>query len=291
MIYSELHVCRITNYHEKDNYWKIFEKHHYLSNKALNTGDVYVCFLKNKPIAYINILCLPSGTIKYYFNVHRLVVLPEYQGLGIAKKLLIFVGELYSSMGYKLYIKTAHYKLMNYFENSSFWYTDGVKYNKLNNYDDYDFINITKDEAKTTNKPFLASKKFDGKFHLSRWFNRPNITAKYVSLKEQNNEKINIIVENESNINEITNILTKYNKLYFVNVYCDNTSNNGSISKLCCNLGIQNDSLYYKHFNINNLTNYKCIYVYNDNNHSLLDNCKKLNVECLKVNCDYEDWF
>ena len=50
---------------------------------------------QNKPIAFIAVACLRMKA-KYY-RVSRLVVLPDYQGIGIGKRLLNFVAELYVS--------------------------------------------------------------------------------------------------------------------------------------------------------------------------------------------------
>ena len=66
------------------------------------------------------ILPLP-GMIKNAFRVHRLVVLPDYQGLGIGTKLLTEICKLYSSTNKKMYIRTSHIKLYNYMINSNNW--------------------------------------------------------------------------------------------------------------------------------------------------------------------------
>jgi GNAT superfamily N-acetyltransferase len=62
----------------------------------------------DKPTAFIAILPLPSGTLQNAFRVSRLVVLPDYQGLGFGIKLLNYFGALYKTIGKKLYIKTSN---------------------------------------------------------------------------------------------------------------------------------------------------------------------------------------
>jgi GNAT superfamily N-acetyltransferase len=55
----------------------------------------YTALYKNKPIAFIAVV-QTHMKVRYY-RVTRLVVLPDYQGIGVGKKLLNFVAELYAS--------------------------------------------------------------------------------------------------------------------------------------------------------------------------------------------------
>ncbi len=49
----------------------------------------------------------------HYYRVSRLVVLPDYQGIGIGKRLLNFVAELYTSqMKLPFYILTSNPQLV-----------------------------------------------------------------------------------------------------------------------------------------------------------------------------------
>ena len=55
----------------------------------------YVAKLGDKPIAFIAVAHVHM--LVNYFRVSRLVVLPDYQGIGVGKRLLNFVAELYTS--------------------------------------------------------------------------------------------------------------------------------------------------------------------------------------------------
>jgi len=73
----------------------MFRSHHYL-NGSLGVGvRCYVAVYQDKPIAFIAVVCVRMK-VKYY-RVSRLVVLPDYQGIGIGKRLLNFVAELYAA--------------------------------------------------------------------------------------------------------------------------------------------------------------------------------------------------
>ncbi len=73
----------------------MFRQHHYL-NGSLGAGvRCYAAVYKEKPIAFIAVACVRMKA-KYY-RVSRLVVLPDYQGVGVGKRFLNFIAELYSS--------------------------------------------------------------------------------------------------------------------------------------------------------------------------------------------------
>lgn len=102
--------------------WKVFKQHHYLTQE-LNAAAKCFCFTWNdKPVGFIAILPMPSGTIKDAFRVSRLVILPDYQGLSIGIKILNIFGAMYKSIGKSLYIKTSNPSLFNGMKNNdSYW--------------------------------------------------------------------------------------------------------------------------------------------------------------------------
>jgi ABC-type lipoprotein export system ATPase subunit/GNAT superfamily N-acetyltransferase len=87
--------------------WKAFAKHHYLSHTHNNAANVYVAFVNNELAGFISILHLPHPVAKTIKKVHRLVILPDYQGLGIGIKLLNEVGKHYIKSGWRYTIVTS----------------------------------------------------------------------------------------------------------------------------------------------------------------------------------------
>jgi GNAT superfamily N-acetyltransferase len=75
--------------------WKMFRQYHYLSGTLGAGVRCYTAVYQDKPIAFIAVACVRMKA-KYY-RVSRLVVLPDYQGIGVGKRLLNFIAELYSS--------------------------------------------------------------------------------------------------------------------------------------------------------------------------------------------------
>jgi GNAT superfamily N-acetyltransferase len=73
----------------------MFRQYHYL-NGSLGAGvRCYTAIYHGKPVAFIAIACVRMKA-KYY-RVSRLVVLPDYQGIGVGKRLLNVMAEIYTS--------------------------------------------------------------------------------------------------------------------------------------------------------------------------------------------------
>ena len=105
----------------KKEVWKIFKRHHYLSSDLNLASRVFIAFLNNEIVGFMAILPLPNGAFKNAFRIHRLVILPEYQGLGIASNMISYFANLYAKQGKGFYIRTSHVKLKEYFSNSNKW--------------------------------------------------------------------------------------------------------------------------------------------------------------------------
>ena len=75
--------------------WQMFRSYHYL-NGSLGAGvRCYCAVYRKKPIAFVAVAAVRMKA--KYFRVSRLVVLPDYQGLGAGKRLLNFIADLYTS--------------------------------------------------------------------------------------------------------------------------------------------------------------------------------------------------
>lgn len=66
-------------------------------------------------------LSLMSGTTKYGYRSHRVVILPDYQGLGIGTKVVNFFGQYYLERGYKYFLKTTHARLGRHMDSNENW--------------------------------------------------------------------------------------------------------------------------------------------------------------------------
>ena len=73
----------------------MFRHYHYLNGALPSTARCYTAVYQDKPIAFIAVVHIRMRA--RYYRVTRLVVLPDYQGIGLGKRLLDFIAELYIS--------------------------------------------------------------------------------------------------------------------------------------------------------------------------------------------------
>ena len=87
--------------------WRMFAKHHYLSHIHNNAANVYVAFVNEQLAGFISIIQQPHAIAKRLRRVHRLVIMPDYQGAGIGLRLLNFIGKKYLNNKYRYRIRTS----------------------------------------------------------------------------------------------------------------------------------------------------------------------------------------
>jgi ABC-type molybdenum transport system ATPase subunit/photorepair protein PhrA/predicted acetyltransferase len=100
--------------------WKMFAKHHYLSHQHNNAANVFLAFINDELAGFLSVLHLPNvdKTIK---KVHRLVILPDYQGAGFGIKFLNEIGKIYKKEKWRFTIVTSSPSLINTLKRNSEW--------------------------------------------------------------------------------------------------------------------------------------------------------------------------
>lgn len=88
--------------------WELFKPYHYLSQDLNKSARIFVAYWNDKPVALYAVLPQPSGHFKNGWRGSRLVVLPEYQGLGIGVKLADYVAKLCTKNGGTFYTRSVH---------------------------------------------------------------------------------------------------------------------------------------------------------------------------------------
>ena len=105
--------------------WNIFKHHHYLTQDLNNSAKCFLFMWNDKPVAFIGIICFPSGVIQNAFRISRVVVLPDFQGLGIGGKICDYISKLYKIDNKTMYIKTSNPALWSFFDKSESWLNCG----------------------------------------------------------------------------------------------------------------------------------------------------------------------
>ena len=112
----ELQVYRTTY-----DIWERFKKYHYMTAELNEAATCFVFTWNDKLVAFNAILPLPSGQYQNAWRSSRLVVLPDFQGLGIGSKVSEFIGGILKASGKTLYTKTVNPALGLYRQKSKNW--------------------------------------------------------------------------------------------------------------------------------------------------------------------------
>lgn len=99
----ELQVYRTTT-----DTWERFKKYHYMTAELSESATCFVFTWNDKIVAFESILPLPSGGFDNGYREHRLVVLPDYQGLGIGIMVSQWMGGVCAANGKQLFTKTVN---------------------------------------------------------------------------------------------------------------------------------------------------------------------------------------
>ena len=110
--------------------WKYFHPHHYMTayqdpSKSLPSGAKFFTFYWLHDNQEILVGCL--GVVFQISKkqpakrLTRIVVLPEYQGLGFSSKMINAVSRYYYSKGYMMYCSSFHPRLGEYWKSSEQW--------------------------------------------------------------------------------------------------------------------------------------------------------------------------
>ena len=101
--------------------WRIFRDHHYMSADLAKASQCFVATVDERPVAFTSYLHFPHSKTKNIKMGHRLVVLPDWQGLGIGGRLDDWLGELLHSQGYRYRNVVAHPAMVNFYARSPRW--------------------------------------------------------------------------------------------------------------------------------------------------------------------------
>ena len=88
--------------------WELFRRYHYLDHALHKAAVCFIARWNDAPVAFIAILPFPHATRKDTRREHRVVCLPDYQGVGIGNKLSEYAGALRKGLGWSYIGSTGH---------------------------------------------------------------------------------------------------------------------------------------------------------------------------------------
>ena len=101
--------------------WLHYVGHHYLTGNLHPFARCYIAAVRGTPVSFAAAIPFPHGHIRNAWRGHRVVTLPDYQGLGVGPRLADWVAEAHHRAGYGYYTKTTHPRLGQYRDASPLW--------------------------------------------------------------------------------------------------------------------------------------------------------------------------
>lgn len=101
--------------------WPLFAPHHYLSSSLNTSAKCFGGWIGEDLVAFTSYLHFPHARTRNIKLNHRLVVLPDYQGMGIGVRLNEWLGQHLHEQGFRLRCVITHPGLIHAYAASSRW--------------------------------------------------------------------------------------------------------------------------------------------------------------------------
>lgn len=100
----------------------MFKRYHYLNHELSKTARCWVATINGDLCAFTSVLPF-VGKLKNTWRGHRTVVLPDFQGIGLASIFKDYIGDLLKSEGKEFLTMTSNPKLINAMAKNPKWIT------------------------------------------------------------------------------------------------------------------------------------------------------------------------
>lgn len=97
----------------------MFRKYHYLNTDLHQAAEQYVGVINGEMVCHTGIIQFPMR--KGWKRVHRLVVLPDYQGIGIGTKFIKEIAKIMKAKGFELNLTTTTPALVGALKKDTAW--------------------------------------------------------------------------------------------------------------------------------------------------------------------------
>lgn len=101
--------------------WNLFKQHHYLTEDLQKSAEMFILELNGQYIGFFGILPFPGVGDAKTRRLSRMVILPDFQGLGIGTKVFNYLCSLYKAEGHIMYVRTVSPGLGKFMEKNENW--------------------------------------------------------------------------------------------------------------------------------------------------------------------------
>lgn len=88
--------------------WRIFEEHHYLTRDLSRGARCFLALWGGRPVAFSSYIHFPHPSNPRWKRIHRTVVLPDFQGVGIGNALESEVADMAANLGNEVTTTLSH---------------------------------------------------------------------------------------------------------------------------------------------------------------------------------------
>lgn len=110
--------------------WQMFKPHHYLTGAIHKGAKCFGLMIEDQCVGFTSYIHFPHPKAQDIKHLHRTVVLPDWQGLGLGGMLADWAGEFLSGLGYRCRRIIAHPAVIAHCHRSPRWRFVGVSNNK-----------------------------------------------------------------------------------------------------------------------------------------------------------------
>ena len=156
--------------------------------------------------------------------IHRLVILPDFQGLGLGTKFMETLCKMYVDKGYKMFIRTAHESLAHHFANSILW----------------------KEGPRNGKKGDVSNGKINGRNQNMYIVNSERYSYEYMGEDFATKPHKEIVIDSLVNIDmkEMRKMLVELKQKSYITVVHSKIKQRTELNDLCLELGIRTELLY-----------------------------------------------
>ncbi len=101
--------------------WKLFKQHHYLTEDLQKSAETFMIEFNGQYIGFFGILPFPGVGDAKTRRLSRMVILPDFQGLGIGTQVFNYLCALYMKEGHQMYVRTVSPGLGKFLEKNENW--------------------------------------------------------------------------------------------------------------------------------------------------------------------------
>ncbi len=107
----------------KADAWELFKPHHYLSAAHNKAAVCFLATIEGQPAAFASWLPYVGRlkTKQKGYRLHRAVVLPDFQGVGLGGKLTDWGASVWAGVGYRVFVSMSHPALIRSRQASPVW--------------------------------------------------------------------------------------------------------------------------------------------------------------------------